>query len=146
VEYRRPSVCSDGTVLFAGMKLQTDGDVRTMFSIFSQFMTKGPIELEARFVRSVESICSNLIRQRTFDEIVACMIQPGEEDEVELVNLSVIKHLFNSGSVVVRHLESEQRGCSLLGKQTHGVFAPWRANQGGVRCLQGETHVNRIRL
>jgi hypothetical protein len=51
-------------------------------------MTKGPIELEAKLVRSVESICSNLIRPRTFDEIVACMIQPGEEDEVEPVNLS----------------------------------------------------------
>ncbi|KAK2390602.1 hypothetical protein QL285_064125 [Trifolium repens] len=88
VEYRRPSVCSDGTVLFTSMKLQTDGDVRTMFSIFSQFMAKGPIELEAKLVRSVESICSNLIRPRTFDEIAACMIQPGEEDEVESVNLS----------------------------------------------------------
>jgi hypothetical protein len=33
VEYRRPSVFSDGTVLFTNMKLQTDGDVRTMFSI-----------------------------------------------------------------------------------------------------------------
>jgi hypothetical protein len=58
------------------------------------------------------------------------MIQPGEEDEVELVNLSVIKHLFNSGSVVVRHLESEQRGCSLLGKQTHGVSPPGELTKG----------------
>jgi hypothetical protein len=33
VEYRRPSVFSDGTVLFTNMKLQTDGDMRTMFSI-----------------------------------------------------------------------------------------------------------------
>jgi hypothetical protein len=88
VEYRRPSVCSDGTVLFTSMKLQTDGDVRTMFSIFSQFMKKGTIKLEARLVRFVESICSNLICPRTFDEIAACMIQPGEEDEVEPVNLS----------------------------------------------------------
>ncbi|KAK2422680.1 hypothetical protein QL285_033193 [Trifolium repens] len=39
VEYRRPSICSDGTILFTSMKLQTDGDVRTFFSIFSQFMT-----------------------------------------------------------------------------------------------------------
>ncbi|KAK2404898.1 hypothetical protein QL285_054200 [Trifolium repens] len=86
VEYCRPSVCSDGTVLFTSMKLQTDGDVRTMFSIFSQFMTKGSIELEARLVRSVESICSNLIRPRTFDEIAACMIQPGEKEPVNLSN------------------------------------------------------------
>jgi hypothetical protein len=76
--------------LFTSMKLQTDSDVRTMFSIFSQFMTKGPIELDAKFASSVESICSNLIRTRTFDEIAACMVQFGEEneDKVELVNLS----------------------------------------------------------
>ncbi|MCI92154.1 hypothetical protein A2U01_0113450, partial [Trifolium medium] len=29
------------------MKFQNDGDVRTMFSIFSRYMTKGPIELDA---------------------------------------------------------------------------------------------------
>jgi hypothetical protein len=58
VEYRRLSVCSDGTVLFTNMKLQTNGDVRTMFSIYSQFMTKGSIELDAKLVRSVKSICS----------------------------------------------------------------------------------------
>ncbi|KAK2381140.1 hypothetical protein QL285_068772 [Trifolium repens] len=86
IEYRRPSVCSDGTVLFTSMKLQTDGDVRTMFSIFSQFMTKGPIEQDTRLVRSVEDKCSNLIRPRTFDEIAACMIQSGEGDEAEPVN------------------------------------------------------------
>ena len=51
-------------------------------------MMKRPIELDIKFFRSVESICSNLIRSRTFDEIAACMIQFGEEDEAELVNLS----------------------------------------------------------
>ncbi|MCH94309.1 hypothetical protein A2U01_0015267, partial [Trifolium medium] len=57
VEYRRLSVCSDGTVWFTDMKLQKDGDVRTMFSIFSQYNTKGPIELDATLVRSVQYIC-----------------------------------------------------------------------------------------
>jgi hypothetical protein len=51
-------------------------------------MTKGPIELEAKLVRSVESICSNSIHPKTFDEIADCMVQPGEEDEVVPVNLS----------------------------------------------------------
>jgi hypothetical protein len=74
--------------LFTSMKLQTDSDVRIMFSIFSQFMTNGPMKLDAKLVRSVESICSNLIRPRTFYEIEACMIQLGEEDKVEPVNLS----------------------------------------------------------
>ncbi|MCH92759.1 hypothetical protein A2U01_0013702, partial [Trifolium medium] len=36
-------------------------------------MTKGLIELGAKFVRSVEAIMSNMIRLRTFDEITACM-------------------------------------------------------------------------
>jgi hypothetical protein len=49
VEYRRPSVCSNGTV---------------------------------------ESICSNLIRLRAFNEIVTCMVQLEKEDEVEPINLS----------------------------------------------------------
>jgi hypothetical protein len=68
------------------MILQNDGNVRTMFSIFSQYMTKGPIELEATLIRSVQVICSNLIHSRTFDEIAVNMVEPGE-DEVETVNL-----------------------------------------------------------
>jgi hypothetical protein len=50
-------------------------------------MTKGPIELYAKLVRSVQIICSNLIRPRIFDEIEACMVQPGE-DEAEDINVS----------------------------------------------------------
>jgi hypothetical protein len=55
-----------------------------MFSIFSRCITKGPIELDAALVILVESIRSNLIRPRRFDKID----QPGENDEVEPVNLS----------------------------------------------------------
>jgi hypothetical protein len=69
------------------MKLKNDGDLRIMLSIFAQYMTKGPNELDAKFVRSVEAICSNLIRSRTFAEIAACMVKL-EEDEVEEINLS----------------------------------------------------------
>ncbi|MCI35936.1 hypothetical protein A2U01_0057157, partial [Trifolium medium] len=87
IEYRRPSVCSNGSLRYTGMKLQNDGYVRTMFSIFSRYMMKGPIELDTKLVRSVEDIMSNIIRLRTFDEITACMVRP-EEDEVEAVNLS----------------------------------------------------------
>ncbi|KAK2458085.1 hypothetical protein QL285_005284 [Trifolium repens] len=56
VEYRRLSVCSDGFVLFTNMRLTNDDDVRTMFNIFSQYMTKGPVELDTKLVRSVEDI------------------------------------------------------------------------------------------
>ncbi|MCI43720.1 hypothetical protein A2U01_0064958, partial [Trifolium medium] len=82
IEYHRPSVCSNGIVSYTGMKLQNDGDVRTLFSIFSRYMMKGPIELDAEMVKPVEDIMSNMIRVRTFDEIAACMVKPGE-DEVE---------------------------------------------------------------
>ncbi|MCI90539.1 hypothetical protein A2U01_0111831, partial [Trifolium medium] len=51
------------------------------------YMTKGPIELDAKLVRSVEDIYLNTIRQRTFDEIAGCMVEPGE-GEVEAVDLS----------------------------------------------------------
>jgi hypothetical protein len=56
IVYRRPSICADGTVLFTKKELRTDDDVRTMFSIFTRYMTKGPIELDATLVRSVEAI------------------------------------------------------------------------------------------
>ncbi|MCH88758.1 hypothetical protein A2U01_0009650, partial [Trifolium medium] len=55
-----------------------------------QYITKGPIELDAKLVRSAADILSNMVRPRTFDEIAAYMVKPGEdeEDEVEPVNLS----------------------------------------------------------
>jgi hypothetical protein len=65
VEYRRLSIFSNRTVLFTYMKHQNDGDIRTMFSIFYQYMTNGPIKLVTTLVRSVHAICSNLIRELT---------------------------------------------------------------------------------
>ncbi|MCI48479.1 photosystem I P700 chlorophyll a apoprotein, partial [Trifolium medium] len=56
------------------MELLNNDDVRTMFSIFSRYMTNGPIKLDAKLVRSVKDICSNMIRPRTFDEIAVCMV------------------------------------------------------------------------
>jgi hypothetical protein len=51
------------------------------------YMTNGPIKLDVKLVRSVESICLNLNRPRTLNEITAaCMGQP-REDEFEPVNL-----------------------------------------------------------
>jgi hypothetical protein len=37
------------------MILKNDGDVRTIFYIFAQYMTKGPVELDAKLVRSVQA-------------------------------------------------------------------------------------------
>jgi hypothetical protein len=75
LEYYCHSVCSDETVLFTNMKLQNDGDVRTVFSIVSQHMTKGSIELDVKLVRFVQVICLNLIHPGTFDKIATCMVE-----------------------------------------------------------------------
>ncbi|KAK2377457.1 hypothetical protein QL285_078130 [Trifolium repens] len=66
VEYYCPSgTTSEGTLLFTNVKLRNNGDVRTMFSVFSRYRTNVPIELDASLVRYVEDIMSNLIRPRT---------------------------------------------------------------------------------
>jgi hypothetical protein len=86
IEYRRPSVMEDGRVVsFTNMVLRTDEDVRSMFSIFSQYSTKGPIELDAKLVRSVTDILTSLNRPRTYDEIATLMVEP---EEYEVVNLA----------------------------------------------------------
>ncbi|MCI50301.1 matrix metalloproteinase, partial [Trifolium medium] len=82
-----PSVTSDGTFCSPNVKLRNNDDVRTMFSIFSQYRSYVPIELDAKLVRSVQAIMSNMIRHRTYDEIAALMVRPGE-DKVDAVNLS----------------------------------------------------------
>jgi hypothetical protein len=41
VEYRHPSICSDGSVLFTNMRLTNDGDMRTMFTIFFSVHDEG---------------------------------------------------------------------------------------------------------
>jgi hypothetical protein len=52
VKYLCSLVYSDETVLFTNIKLQNDGNRNIMFYIFSQYMTKGPIELNTLLVRS----------------------------------------------------------------------------------------------
>jgi len=43
VEYRRPSTDLAGSVRFNQMKHMNDDDVRTMFVIFGEYSTRGPI-------------------------------------------------------------------------------------------------------
>jgi len=52
IEYRCPLSDSAGSLRFSRMKLTNDDDVRTMFSVFGQHNTRGPIELDASLVRS----------------------------------------------------------------------------------------------
>jgi hypothetical protein len=82
VEYRRPSTDSSGSLRFIRMKLMNDDYVRTMFSIFCQYSIRGPIELDASLVRSVEEILKSLIRPRNYEEIRA--ILEALEEEISL--------------------------------------------------------------
>ncbi|KEH32285.1 hypothetical protein MTR_4g119680 [Medicago truncatula] len=79
VEYRQPSTDSVGSMRFSRMKLMNDDDVRTMFSIFGQYNTRGSIELDTSLVRSVEQIQKSLIRPRYYEEIRALLDAPHED-------------------------------------------------------------------
>lgn len=59
--------------------------MRTIFSIFGQYSTKGPIELDASLAISFEDIQKKLFRSRTYEEIRALMEEPDED--VSLVDL-----------------------------------------------------------
>jgi len=73
VEYRCPLSDSAGSLHFNQMKLTNDDDVRTVFSIFGQHSTRGPIELDASLVRSAEEILKSLHRPRNYEEIRALL-------------------------------------------------------------------------
>jgi len=79
VEYRCPLSDSVGSLWFSQMKLRNNDDMRTIFSIFSQHCTRGPIELDASLVRSVEQILKSLNRPRNYEEIRALLERPEEE-------------------------------------------------------------------
>jgi hypothetical protein len=79
VEYRCPLSDSARSLRFSRMKLTNDDDVRTMFSVFGQHNTRGPIELNASLVRSAEQILESLNWPRTYEEIRALM-EPLDEE------------------------------------------------------------------
>jgi len=82
VKYRCSLSDSDGSLCFSRMKLTNNDDVRTMFSVFGQHSTRGPIELDALLVRSAEQILKSLHRPRNYEEIRALL--EGPEEEVSL--------------------------------------------------------------
>ncbi|PNX58696.1 hypothetical protein L195_g051042, partial [Trifolium pratense] len=56
LKYRKSSIGSDGRITFTDMMLENNDEIQTMFSIFEQYSTRGPIELDATLTRSVEAI------------------------------------------------------------------------------------------
>jgi len=73
VEYRCSSTDSVRTLRFSRMKLKNDDDMRSMFSIFGQYITKRLVELYTSLVWSVEQIQKSLIRPRNYEEIRALL-------------------------------------------------------------------------
>jgi len=73
VEYRCPLSDSAGSLRFSRMKLTNDDDVRTMFYVFGQHNTRGPIELDTSLVRSAEQILKSLHLPRNHEEIRALL-------------------------------------------------------------------------
>jgi len=92
VDYWRPSTDSARIVQFSRMKLENDDDMRTVFSIFGQYSTKEPIELDASLVRSVEQIQKSLIWPRNYEEIRALLDAPYED--INLVDLWFVMFYF----------------------------------------------------
>ena len=62
------------------MKLRNDDNVRTMFSIFGQYSTTRPIELEASLVKFVGDIPKSSIWPRNYREIWALVEEPDEKN------------------------------------------------------------------
>ena len=79
VEYRCPLSDSAGSLRFSRMKLTNNDDVRTMFSVYAQHSTRGPIELDALLVRSTEQIVKFFIQPKTYEDIRALLEPPYEE-------------------------------------------------------------------
>jgi len=80
VEYRCPLSDSVSSLRFSRMKLTNDDDVRTMFSVFGQHSTRGPIKLDASLVRSAEQIMKSLNRPRNYEKIRALLKGPPDEE------------------------------------------------------------------
>lgn len=57
------------------MKLQNNNDMRTTFSIFSMYSSKGPIELDVSLVRSF-IIQKSLIWSKAYEEIKLAWVDP----------------------------------------------------------------------
>jgi hypothetical protein len=87
VEYIRLLVGSDRRVRFTDMQLQNDDDLRTMFSIFSHYYSEETTELDVTLVRYIKYIYSSLIRPMNLDEIVTCMVEPDDDEVVNLFHL-----------------------------------------------------------
>ncbi|XP_058725795.1 uncharacterized protein LOC131597098 [Vicia villosa] len=62
LEYRSPSLDTEGNVQFTQFALMTDVDLKVMWSTFRQYSTKCPIEVDAKFQRSRKDIIKMLQR------------------------------------------------------------------------------------
>ncbi|XP_058753434.1 uncharacterized protein LOC131626614 [Vicia villosa] len=62
LEYRSPSLETEGNVQFTQFALKKDDDLKVMFSTFCQYSTKGPIKVDAKIQRFGEDFVKMLLR------------------------------------------------------------------------------------
>jgi len=102
IEYRCPSTDSTETLRYSWMKLMNNDDVRTMFSIFGRYNTKGPIELVASLVISVEEIWKSLIRPKNYEEIRDLLEE--QDEKISLVHLWSIMFYFITCFIMLNYV------------------------------------------
>ena len=62
LEYRSPSLDTEGKVKFTPFELKNDDDLEVMWETFQQYANKGLIELDAKLQRSAEDVIKMLRR------------------------------------------------------------------------------------
>ena len=60
LEYRAPSLDTEGNVKFIPFELKNDDDLEVMWDTFQQYSTKGPIEMDVTLCRSVGNVIKML--------------------------------------------------------------------------------------
>lgn len=61
IVYCSPTIDNEGKIKFS--RLQTDADLRVMWSIFHRYATKCPIKVDATLVRSTNNIIKMMKRR-----------------------------------------------------------------------------------
>ncbi|XP_058751977.1 uncharacterized protein LOC131625098 [Vicia villosa] len=61
LEYRSPSLDTEGNVQFTQFTLKTDDDLKVMWSTFRRYSIKGPLEVDAK-IRRFEDVIKMLQR------------------------------------------------------------------------------------
>ena len=62
LEYRSPSVDTEGNIKFTPFELKNDEDLEVMWATFQRYSSKGLIEMDVKLQRSTEDVIKMLQR------------------------------------------------------------------------------------